>query len=41
MLKNLRKDVIGLVDAFMLPDWVLRSALVSGNPYEVKNYFIL
>lgn len=39
LLRNLRPDVIGLVDGFGIPDKYVRSALTYGNPYE--NYLQL
>lgn len=35
MLKKLRPNLIGMVDAFGVPDRFIRSALISGNPYDV------
>jgi len=35
LLKKIRPDLIGLVDGFGIPDKYIRSALISGNPYEV------
>lgn len=35
MLKKLRPNLIGIVDGFGIPDKFFRSALISGNPYEV------
>lgn len=35
----MRPIMIGIVDGFGIPDKFLRSALVSGNPYE--NYLKL
>ena len=40
LLKKLRPNLIGLVDSFGIPDRFIRSALISGNPYEV-NYPLL
>lgn len=40
LLKKLRPDLIGIVDGFGIPDKFIRSALISGNPYEVI-YFLL
>lgn len=34
LLRKLRPDLIGLVDGFGIPDKYIRSALISGNPYE-------
>lgn len=39
LLKKLRPDLIGIVDGFGIPDKYIRSALISGNPYE--NYLEL
>lgn len=36
LLKKLRPDLIGIVDGFGIPDKYFRSALIYGNPYEVK-----
>jgi hypothetical protein len=35
LLKKLRGDLIGMVDGFGIPDKYIRSALITGNPYEV------
>ena len=35
LIKKLRPDLIGLVDGFGIPDKYIRSALITGNPYEV------
>ena len=34
-LNEIRPDLIGVVDGFGIPDKFIRSALISGNPYEV------
>jgi hypothetical protein len=33
MIAELRPNVVGLVDAFFIPDSRLRSHLATGNPY--------
>ena len=38
MLKKLRPNLIGIVDGFGIPDRFVRSALISGNPYEVNHH---
>lgn len=35
ILKILRPNLIGLVDAFAIPEKFLTNGLASGNPYEV------
>lgn len=37
LLEKLRPATIGLVDGFGIPDKYIRSALIKGNPYEVRN----
>lgn len=41
LLKNLRPEIIGIVDGFGIPDKYIRSALIYGNPYEVTIDFML
>lgn len=38
LLKKLRPDLMGIVDGFGFPDKYIRSALISGNPYEVIDF---
>lgn len=40
LLKTLRPHLIGLVDAFGIPEKFIRSALAKGNPYEVFFYLM-
>ena len=35
LLAKLRPNLMGIVDGFGIPDKFIRSALISGNPYEV------
>ena len=35
LIRSLRPNLIGLVDAFDIPEKFLTSGLASGNPYEV------
>ena len=41
MLAKLRPHILGIVDSFGIPDKFLRSALITGNPYEVIMLLIL
>lgn len=41
LLKRLRPDFIGIVDGFGFPEKYYRSALISGNPYEVPHNLYL
>lgn len=39
LLEQIRPELAGILDSFMMPEQLVRSAFASGNPYEVS-YFL-
>jgi hypothetical protein len=37
LLNKLRSQLIGLLDSFVLPEKIIRSALTTGDPYQVPS----
>lgn len=35
LLEQIRPELVGILDSFMMPEHLIRSAFASGNPYEV------
>lgn len=35
LLEQIRPELVGILDSFMMPEHLVRSAFASGNPYEV------